>query len=175
MSESIELIIREAVPDDAAALLAFMDETARQTDFLFLETEERDISVEEEQEHLAELFDSASNCLFVALDGGRMIGAASVHSSDEQKIHHIGDVGIVVHEEFWGMGLGTVLMEEIIAWSEETGILKRLQLQVQERNTRARNLYEKVGFRLEGVMERGVFIDGEYLPVCLMSRLIGNI
>lgn len=173
--ESIDLIIREAIPDDAAALLRFMKETAEQTDFLTLETENREITVEEEAQYLANLFDSANNCLMVALDGDRMIGAASVHASGETKTRHIGDIGIVVHQDYWEIGLGTILMEELIFWANEMSVLKRLQLEVQERNVRARKLYEKFGFQTEAVMERGLYVNEKYLSVCLMSLLIGEV
>lgn len=176
MSEqAIELVIREAVPDDAADLIAFLEDVSQQTTFLTLETDDKQITEEEEAEHLGRLLESPVNCLLVSFDGGRMIAAASVHTPADSKTQHIGDVGIVVHEEYWGMGLGTILMEELVAWSEDTGIIKRLQLQVQERNSRAKSLYAKVGFRQEAVLERGIFIEGNYLPVCLMSRMVGDI
>jgi len=66
-------------------------------------------------------------------------------------------------------------VDELIYWSQETGIIRRLELTVQARNQRAIHVYQKLGFNEEAIMPRGVFEDGEYLDVCLMSKMIDGI
>jgi RimJ/RimL family protein N-acetyltransferase len=88
-------------------------------------------------------------------------------------LKHIGEIGISILKEYWGYGLGTVMLEEIIAWAKEAGVIKRLEIKVQERNTRALNLYEKVDFETEGIIRRGFLSeDNEYLDIVLMSYLV---
>jgi len=70
------------------------------------------------------------------------------------------------------MGLGRLMIEDLIDWAQESEVIKRLQLQVQHRNTRARAMYESLGFDLEAIMKYGVKDAGEYLDVCQMSRLV---
>ncbi len=71
------------------------------------------------------------------------------------------------------MGLGTLMLEEIISWAKEMGVLFRLELDVQVRNERAVHLYRKMGFQIEAVMPRGARTDlGEFLDVYKMSYLI---
>lgn len=65
------------------------------------------------------------------------------------------------------------MLEEIIAWAKEAGVIKRLEIKVQERNTRALKLYEKVNFETEGIIRRGYLSeDNEYLDIVLMSYLV---
>ena len=65
------------------------------------------------------------------------------------------------------------MLEEIIAWAKEAGVIKRLEIKVQERNTRALKLYEKVDFEIEGIIRRGFLSeDNEYLDIVLMSYLV---
>lgn len=175
MSEKIDVVIREAVPDDAAGILNHIEATAAETGFMTMDEEGLGITVAEEKEHLARLYESKNSTLYVALINQQVVGTASIHGASSPKLQHIGEVGIAIAKEFWGLGLGTAMMEELIHWAQESGVIKRLELTVQARNTKARNLYEKLGFQLEGIMSRGVKDHGEYLDVCLMSMMIGEI
>ncbi|MDZ7834780.1 MAG: GNAT family protein [Alkalibacterium sp.] len=154
-------------------VLRLLNETATQTGFMTQGSEGVGITTEEEEKQLADIYESSNNCVFVATCRAiRSSGSLSIHASDKPKIRHIGDIGIVIDKAYWGYGLGTLMMEELLLWADESPVLSRLQLQVQERNTRARHMYEKLGFKLETIMERGVRDEGDYLNVCLMSKLI---
>lgn len=172
MSEALDITIREAIPSDAANLLSFLKKVSSQTDYITQSINMANISVEEEEHHLDAIYFSENNTILVALEEEEIIGMATVQSSAIPKVKHIGEVGIVIDEAFWGIGLGHLLMEEVIYWSEEFSIITRLELKVQERNKRARSLYTKIGFKEEALMERGALVDGEYFNVCLMSLLI---
>lgn len=170
--EEIELTIREAIPDDAEKLLAFIKETASQTDFLTLDKEGLSLTVREERVHLAKLYQSINNVLFVALDSKEVIGTASLHASSQSKIAHIAELGIVIHKDYWGIGLGSILMEELLDWAETSNQIMRIELKVQEQNDRARKLYEKFGFIEEALMKRGMKVNEEFQSVYLMSKMI---
>lgn len=172
MSEAIDCIIREAIPNDAEQILELLNETATQTGFMTQGPEGVGISVEEEAKQLASIYDSLNNSVFVAVVEEKVIGIASIHGSDKPKIQHIGEVGIVIDKAYWGFGLGRLMMEELLIWAEASPVLSRLELKVQERNSRARHLYVTLGFKLEAIMENGVKDEGQLLNVCLMSKLI---
>ena len=170
--EAIDLVIREADPDNAESLLKHIRETALETDFLTIGKEEAEISIEEERKQLARLQTSTDHLLLVALHGMEVIATASVNTSTSPKLNHIGEVGLAVSKEYWGLGIGTMMLEEVIYWSEQSSTIKRLELMVQRRNQRARHVYEKLGFQLEAIMARGVRDGDEYLDICLMSKMI---
>lgn len=175
MGEQLDVVIREAIPDDAKSILKHLRNTALETGFMTMGEEGPGIPVEEEQEQLAKLYESNNNLLLVTLVDDEVIGTASISGSQSPKMRHIGEVGIVIAEAYWGYGLGTVMMNEMIDWATESSVLKRLELTVQARNQKARKLYEKLGFTLEAIMPRGVKDNGDYLDVCLMSMMIGTI
>jgi len=80
---------------------------------------------------------------------------------------------LVVQKKFWNQGLAGILLEEGIEWAKSSGILRRLQLSVQKRNEAAIHLYSKMGFTMEGLQERGAYLEeGTFLDVCLMGKLI---
>ncbi|WP_225743200.1 GNAT family N-acetyltransferase [Marinilactibacillus sp. Marseille-P9653] len=172
MREEIEISIREAIPSDAESLLNCLEKTALQTGFMTMGEEGAGLTVEEESHHIAEIYESDINCLIVAILGEEIIGMATIHAVDKPKIRHIGELGIVVDKEYWGFKIGTELLREVLKWSDESDVIKRVELKVQQRNERAIHLYKKYGFELEGVMQRGVKDNGEFLPVCMMGKLV---
>lgn len=171
--ENIEFTIREAIPEDASAILEIMKCIGGETPYMIMDEEGLKMSVEEMAQNLACLYDSPNNILMVALVGDRIIGTASVNASNKKRMEHIGEIGISILKEFWGFGLGSIMMEELIQWSKESKIIRRLELTVQQRNERAVHVYEKIGFITEALMSRGAKTDDdEFLNVYLMSLMI---
>lgn len=171
-SHSFDVVIREAVPDDAEVLIDFLKRTSSQTDFLTQGEEGIGVTVEEEHHHLASIYESENNSVILALADDRMIGIATVSASNKPKVKHIGEVGIVIDKDFWGMGLGTLMVDELIDWSKTSAVINRLELRVHEKNARAVALYKKMGFQEEAVIDRGLNINDEYVKVIQMSLLV---
>lgn len=176
MSEAVELTIREAVPADAAELLKTTRQIGQETEFLVMD--EKGINLPEEllAIQLEDIYESPNNTLFVALLGDKIVGTASLKGASEKRIAHIAELGISILKDYWGMGLGSILMEELIDWAEATNMIYRIKLTVQEQNTAAIHLYKKFGFEQEAVMARGARgDDGRFLNVLLMSKMIHEI
>jgi RimJ/RimL family protein N-acetyltransferase len=172
MSE-VEITLREAIPEDAADLLKVSRQIAKETDFLIMD--EAGLGLDEEllELQLANLYESENNVLLLALADDRIVGMASVKAGPEYTVAHIGEMGISVLKELWGIGLGSALLDEVIYLSEKASPLRRLELTVQKRNERAIHLYQKFGFETEATMARGARdAQGEFLEVLLMSKLI---
>ncbi len=172
MSEAIDLIIREAQAIDAENILAVMKQVSQETEFLVMD-EGLNLTPALLAHHIEAIDDSENNLLLLAYNGAQLIGTASVRASDEKRIAHIGEVGISILKDYWGFGLGSVLLEEVIAWAHDSAGIRRLELTVQAQNKRAIHLYEKFDFQVEATMARGaVGDDGRFLDVLLMSVMI---
>lgn len=173
MDEELNVVIREAIPDDAEEILAMSKIIGQETEFLVMDEKGMGLDVEDLAYQLAALYDSPNNILLVAVLDAAIIATASVRADSSRRIGHIGEVGISVLQEYWGIGLGTMMLEELIHWAEAGGVIRRLELTVQCRNERAVSLYKKFGFATEGTLARGARSDGgEFLDVYLMSRMI---
>lgn len=173
MSEAVDVVIREAIPDDARELLQLSRQVSIETEYLVMDETGMDLTPEMLALHLENLYESANNLLLVAFVNDQLVGNASVKASQEHRVAHIGEVGISILKEFWGIGLGSLLMEEILYWAQESQVIRRLELTVQAQNERAIHLYEKVGFKLEATMARGARDNqGAFLDVHLMSLMI---
>ncbi len=165
-----EVIVEEAQLTDAKALVELLSQVSQETDFVVAETilsqEDMEIFLERHLESVNEI------CLVVRV-GKELAGVLNVSSTSSPQTNHIGDIFIAVQEKYWGYGLGSLLMEAALDWACHTPVIRRLELTVQARNSRAVHLYEKFGFKIEATKERGAKTkDGEFLDVYLMSRLI---
>jgi [ribosomal protein S18]-alanine N-acetyltransferase len=67
---------------------------------------------------------------------------------------------IAVHSEETGRGVGTALLHSAIAWSTRTGA-RTMVLNVRPENTRAKQLYEHVGFKDTGTSLRVLRHEGD--------------
>jgi len=70
-----------------------------------------------------------------------------------------------------GQGLGRRILSEIIRIAFRELDAHRLFLDVFEDNTRARHLYESLGFKYEGVMRESAHRDDRWYDLHLMSML----
>lgn len=171
--EKLEIMIREAIPSDAKEILAFSKQTGEETPYLVYGPEGLELSEAFETMYLEGLLEKENEIMLIAtINNEELIGLASVGSNDKPKTRHVGEVGVTVAKEFWGFGIGTVLMEEVEQWARESGVIRRLELTVHAENERAIRLYEKMGYQKEGKLTRALYIDGEFADAYLMSHLI---
>lgn len=134
-----------ARPEDAAALLDYLEQIGGETDNLTFGGEGLPFSEQEEARHLGAVLDSADDIQLVVRLDGRIVADASLHRMP-RRMHHRAELGISVARDYWGRGIGSALMEKLIAFARQQGI-RQLELQVRSDNARAIGLYEKFGFR----------------------------
>jgi ribosomal protein S18 acetylase RimI-like enzyme len=107
---------------------------------------------------------------FVGLVDERVVGWADVVPAWAHAVAHRGGLGMGVLPEYRGQGLGRRLLEACIERSWANG-LTRIDLEVRTDNERAVRLYRALGFRDEGLMPRGIRIDGRYFETLRMGLL----
>jgi RimJ/RimL family protein N-acetyltransferase len=104
--------------------------------------------------------------------GHKIVGVLSCNGGQHRGNHHTTTLGITIHKDWRNQGIGHALMKRAIAWAKETGVVKRMQLEVTSTNAPAIHLYEKVGFEKEGLHRRGMFKNGRYYDTWVMGLLL---
>lgn len=84
---------------------------------------------------------------------------------------HVGQIGMAVHDEWQGRGIGTALLGAAVELADRWLNLCRLELTVYVDNEPAIRLYEKFGFAIEGTFRRYSFRDGAFVDAHAMARL----
>jgi L-amino acid N-acyltransferase YncA len=109
----------------------------------------------------------------VAEVNGRVLGWASVSSYRARECYRgIGEFSIYVHEDARGKGVGRVLLPALIDAAERAGFWKLLS-RVFPFNHASLRLCAACGFREVGVYEKHAQLDGEWLDVVIVERLLG--
>ncbi|MBQ7060687.1 MAG: GNAT family N-acetyltransferase [Clostridia bacterium] len=166
-----DIIIREGVPEDAEALIAYLNTIGGESDNLSFGAGEFTIPIEREREFLKTTLEKDKSCLLVVLRGDRLIADGSV-SQKPRRMGHRAELGISVLRSEWGRGVGTLLMEALIAYARDHG-LEYLDLEVRSDNEKAIRLYKKLGFTVCGTIPGYMKVNGEnhdVLTMCLDLR-----
>lgn len=155
LKDRVELLVRNAVASDARALRDIMQCTHAETDYLLSYPDEQGTDVEREARSLAETERSDNEVELVAVVDGRIVGSAGVTAvGSRRKVTHRARFGISVLKDYWGMGIGRVLMESCIDCACRAGYTQ-LELEVVAGNERALSLYRRAGFEEYGRNPRG--------------------
>lgn len=108
---------------------------------------------------------------FVALDGERVVGWADIFPAWAHAVAHCGQLGMGVHPEFRGRGIGEALVRACLDKTPRKGIT-RIELDVRADNAPAIALYRKLGFAVEACKQHAMRFDGVYFDALQMSLLV---
>ena len=132
-----------------------------QLPFPVKESWERSLSNAADQAHLVIMMD------------GLVIGYGSVQRAMQRPARsHVAVMFLFIDEAHHGFGAGSSLLSAMIDYARSWLQFRRLELTVYTENLAAIALYEKFGFRREGVMSRYAFRDGAYQDAISMSLLV---
>lgn len=160
------LKIRRAEPDDCSAIYEMFSSPKVYEDTLQLPYP----SLEQWRQRLKEPPDGTYNLVAVADD--RVVGMISVHTFPNRvRRRHAGEIGISVHADWQGKGIGTALMRAGLDFADNWLNLTRLELEVFADNESAIRLYERFGFEREGTLRRHAFRNGRLVDSYIMARL----
>ena len=102
----------------------------------------------------------------------QVVANAGLHPvSPALRRRHVMNLGIAVHPEAQGQGVGRALMQALCDWADQWGQVLRIELTVFVDNPRAIALYQRFGFRQEGRHVGYALRQGRYVDVFAMARL----
>jgi ribosomal protein S18 acetylase RimI-like enzyme len=85
-------------------------------------------------------------------------------------LRHVARLTVVVHSGHTGRGIGTALVKHLQAWAEAEGEVEKIELLVRATNTKAVNLYRRLGFVEEGRFRNRVRLpDGQFIDDLAMA------
>ena len=172
LADGRTLVLKSAEPEDAAAMVQYLNTIAAETPFLTRWPEEAaaDYNAEKEAGFLQSLIEAPNRLMLTLFDAdGRVVGNAGIHPhAPTMKERHRADLGIALVKDYWHLGLGTRLLERSIAEAWAMGY-EQLELSVFSSNERAIALYARQGFRECGRTPNAFKLrDGTYNDDVLM-------
>ncbi len=150
LKDGSSLTLRSPNEADAEGMLAYLRKTAGETDHLLRTPEEVTLTKDEEKAYLRGVLDSPRSMMVCAFRGPEPIGCVSFRPvGDRQRVRHRAECGIALCRDFWGLGLGSLLMREMLREAGNASY-EQMELTVYADNGRAIRLYERLGFRVWG-------------------------
>lgn len=99
-----------------------------------------------------------------------IIGNASLSVYDNPRKRHSAGIGMMVHKDYQGMGVGSRLLQALLDVADNWLMLVRVELTVFTDNEKAIHLYQKYGFEIEGTHKKAAIRNGEYMDLYTMAR-----
>ena len=164
---SAEMVVRPAHPADAEAIAAIYNQGIVDRSSTF-ESEPRTAEGQAEwlRAHGPEL------PVLVAEVDGAVVGWAAVGGySPRQCYRGIGEASVYVDREWRGRGVGRELLTALIDAAEARGFWKLIG-RVFALNRASLALCRRLGFREVGIHERHAKLDGRWIDVVVVERLI---
>lgn len=114
--------------------------------------------------------DSRASFIIESVDNPCAVGEVVINDIDHD--NHSGNIRIsLFHEEDLNKGYGSEAMRLMTDYGFKELSLHRISLGVYNFNPRAIRVYEKIGYKREGVMRDALCWNGEYVDEIMMSIL----
>jgi len=116
--------------------------------------------------------DPKRNYVFAVLLDGETVGDSDLHRAQlSPRRAHCWGLGMAVHDDRQGRGIGTRLMRTMIDLADNWLGALRIELTVCSDNGRAVRRYEKFGFLIEGTHRAFALREGVFVDAYAMARL----
>ena len=70
--------------------------------------------------------ESAQGVYLVAEENGQVVGHAFLDVFQQHSLSHVAQLNIAVHKGFQSRGIGTLLLEKIIAWAKQSTVIEKI-------------------------------------------------
>jgi RimJ/RimL family protein N-acetyltransferase len=164
--------VRRAKTEDAAAALRYVKPFFEEPDLAVTYAPgEFGMSLEEEEQWIDSHLKPNTLLLF-ALSNEQVIGSLGFQAGTLERTRHAGVLGVSVANEWRQVGVGSVLIERLIAWAKAHPEIERVGLDVFATNTKAYELYRRFGFQEEGRRRRAIRLGDDRVDSIQMGLLL---
>ncbi|WP_243291772.1 GNAT family N-acetyltransferase [Bacillus sp. FJAT-47783] len=171
--QDYKAMIRTVRIEDAEAVLDIQREVIKEKDYFIAVSEEFNKTVKEQQEWIKKIIEHDRETMYVAEMNGKVVGWIVFRSQERKRMHHTGSIAIMLQKDYRNRGIGKLLIEEILSWAAQHPVIEKVSLGTFSSNTRAIELYNKLGFVEEGRKVKEFKInEDEYVDDVLMYKLV---
>jgi GNAT superfamily N-acetyltransferase len=157
LDDSTRVIVRPLIAQDEPALIDFF-KSIPDEDITYLRDDIKDPQV---IKHWCQALDYEMTLPLIADLEGKIVGDATLHQEKRGWKCHIGTVRVVIHPQYRGKGLASLLVGELCQIAIDIGLVK-LDAEFMAEQTRPISIFEKLGFVNMAVLPQHVRdVEGE--------------
>lgn len=168
-------ILRSVEKRDAEAMIEYLRMVSSETLFLLRNGDEVTYTIESEENLLENKRNHPREIMMVAEVDGTIAGNCGIVShGDLRRVYHRCGFAIALKKAYWKLGIGSAMMEYAFSLAKEMGY-EQMELEVVDGNIRAKNLYERFGFKETGKNLRALkYDDGSYKDEYKMVKILND-
>ena len=165
---SIDVLIRNAVPDDAAGVIAILNPIIEDGRYTMFDTP---FTLESERTYIETLTDRDSFLVAVRTDDNAVVGFQSMSplAAFSHAFDHVGVMGTYVEQSTRRQGIAKRLFPATFDAARSKGY-EKIFTYIRADNPVALDTYQKHGFRVIGTAERHAKVQDRYVDVLLVER-----
>jgi RimJ/RimL family protein N-acetyltransferase len=171
LKNNTQIILRKPIAEDFEAFTELCNKIASETTF----TMQYVGQPKHNKENITKRWSDINNSFIFAFtkENNKLIALTGLvkDSPNHPFTKHIGDFGMFILKDYWGFGLGNLLLQNILLKAKEQNI-SRVEGFVRANNYRGINLYLKNGFTLEGCLKNRAFIDGKFVDEYIIAKIL---
>ncbi|EEM04060.1 GNAT family N-acetyltransferase [Bacillus pseudomycoides] len=165
-------MIRLAKESDAESFIAIRKEiilSAATTKFFISSPNKIPDNVNKEREKILKSVEDG-NLYIVSEMEGAVVGFLIFNRYKQERLKHVGTMGMGIREECCNQGIGTKLIKFLVNWAKKQKGLEKICLGIVSVNDRAIKVYKRTGFIEEGRQRKQIkYEDGSYGEDTLMA------
>lgn len=161
-------VIREI---DSEQFLLLGKSLDQETQFMMMEPGERTLTIEEQAQRIRNILSRDNQIIFVVEHEDRLVGYLGAYGGGFYRNHHCAYIVIGIRQDYVGQGVGKQLFETLETWAMDHN-LHRLELTVMCHNERAIHLYQKMGYKIEGVKQDSLWVNDKYVDEYYMAKIL---
>ena len=161
LKDGTKILLRPMVPTDKEALYEFFKAVSEEEARYLRDDVKSRLLIESWAKNL----DYSKTLPILALKGDLIIADATINRRQFGWKWHLGTVRIFVHNDYRNLGLGEIMVDELVRIAYKLGI-EKLVLEIPDTNTAVINTFTKVGFHRAALIPNMVK-DRQNMPVDL--------
>lgn len=166
------LVLRKAIKEDAKGIIEYLNAVGGESDNLLFGKDEFPLNTQQEAEYIENMSNDLNSLMLVAIIEDKIVSVSQITSPKRKRIAHNSELVISVRKNYWGIGVGSAVMEQLIKFIKEKNTIKTISLGVRDENNNAIKMYEKFGFERVGIHKNYFNIDGNFYDEILMDLSI---
>ena len=165
--------IRTAKPADSEFLIDINLQIVNEKLYMLRQPEEAIYTKEGEIKKIENYLDNEGSLYIVAEIDNEVVGYLDFHNGVFKRTQHAGSFSIYILKKWRQLGIGELLLNELLEWAKNTSLIEKITLAVFSTNERAQALYRKLGFKEEGRCPKDMKLeDGTYMDSVLMYKFV---
>lgn len=171
LKDGRKLILRKPTEEDADDVINYLNIVGGESDNLLFGKNEITFTKEQEVSFIENINSNPNALMVLGVVDNEIVSVAQINSSPRKRIAHNSEIAISVKKDYWSMGIGSAVIEELLKFAKEHEA-KNVSLGVKADNYKAIKLYEKFGFERVGLHKNYFNINGTYADEVLMDLYI---